>query len=461
MKNEQNNTDTRLIGRRSFMKTAALSASAPYIVPSTVFGENAPSNRITIGCIGTGFQWGIDTSGFMALDDVRIVAVCDVDRSRCKEAKQTVEDGYAEGVTSGTYHGVDMYNDFRDLLARTDIDAVAIATPDHWHALIAVAASDAGKDIYCQKPLAYSIAEGRALADTVRRNGTVFQVGSQQRSMNNFRFACELVRNGRIGELQSVEVGLGGPAGDNVPFVEMPVPDGFDYDFWLGPAPDAPYTEKRCHYTFRNIKDYAYGLVTDWGAHHCDTAQWGMGTDHTGPVNVESSARFYTDGLYDTPTHFHFTCTYANGVTLNVGDSTHYRLGINFIGTEGNVFITRGMGGIGDISAEPGSILGSLIGENDIRLYRHRTRRHNITWRPGNIHNTLLHYINFIDCIRSREETAVPVEVGHRSISICHLGKISMELGRTVRWDPDSERFIDDPEADAMVARPMRGDWHL
>ncbi len=461
MKNNQSNTDIQLTGRRGFLKRAALSAATPYIVPSTVFGANAPSNRINIGCIGTGFQWGIDTSAFMALNDVRVVAVCDVDRSRREEAKKAVEEGYAGYTASGIYRGVDMYNDFRHLLARDDIDAVAIATPDHWHALIAIAASNAGKDIYCQKPLSYSIAEGRALVDTVQKNGTVFQVGSQQRSMNNFRFACELVRNGRIGELHSVEVGLGGPAGENIPFVKMPVPDDFDYDFWLGPAPEAPYTEKRCHYTFRNIKDYAYGLVTDWGAHHCDTAQWGMGTDHTGPVKVESSATFYNDGLYDTPTHFHFTCIYANGVTLNVGDSTHYKLGIKFIGTEGNVFVTRGMGGIGEISAEPVSILGSVIGPNDVRLYRHRSNRHTITWRPGNIHNTLLHYINFIDCIRSREETAVPVATGHRSISICHLAKISIELGRTVHWNPEKERFVNDLEADSMLVRSMRSPWHL
>ena len=452
---------SRFTGRRRFIQTAAMTAAAPYIVPSSVFGADAPSNRINIGCIGTGFAWGIDASAFMALDDVRIVAVCDVDKNRSEHARQIVEDAYAKSSPSGRYDGVDMYNDFRELIGRSDIDAVTIATPDHWHVLTALAASNAGKDIYCQKPLSHNIMEGRFLSDTIHKNGTVFQTGSQQRSMYNFRFACELVRNGRIGELKTVEVGLGGPGGKNIPFEKMPVPKGFDYDFWLGPAPWAPYTEKRCHYNFRNISDYAYGLVTDWGAHHCDTANWGMGTDHIGPVKIEGSAKFFTGGLYDTPKSFMFSCTYSNGVTLNVADSSHYNLGIKFIGSEGWVFIRRGMEGIGDISAEPSSILTSVIGSKDIQLYRHKTNRRRIVWKPGNIHNTISHYINFIDCIRTRQETAAPVEVGHRSVSICHLGHIAMELRRPIRWDPDTERCIDDSEANRMLTRSMRSPWHL
>ena len=449
-------------GRRRFLKTISTAAlAAPYFVPSTVFGADAPGNSINIGCIGTGFQWAIDASAFLAIDDVRIVAVCDVDRSRCELAKQVVEDSYAKSSPTGKYTGVDMYHDFRDLISRSDIDAVAIATPDHWHALIAIAASNADKDIYCQKPLTHNIGEGRMLSDTVRRNGTVFQTGSQQRSMPNFLFACELVRNGRIGELRTVEVGLGGPGGNNVPPLKMPAPEGFDYSSWLGPAPWAEYTEKRCHYNFRNISDYAYGLVTDWGAHHCDTAQWGMGTDHTGPVRVEGSAVYYTDGLYDTPKSFSYTCTYKNGVTLHIADGSRLKLGIKFIGSTGWVFITRGMEGIGEISAEPESILSSLIGPDEIKLYRHKTSRNRIPWKPGNIHNTIMHYINFIDCIRTRQETAAPVEVAHRSASLCHLGRIAMELGRPLRWDPDKERFINDPEADRMLTRSMRSPWHM
>ncbi len=446
--------------RRTFLKSAAAAVSAPYIVPSSVFGQNAPSERITMGCIGTGFQWGIDASGFMALDDVRIVAVCDVDAARRAEAKATVEKTYAEQDPTGSYTGVDMYDDFRELLAREDIDTVAIATPDHWHALIAVAACEAGKDIYCQKPLSYCIHEGRAVADAAARNKTVFQTGSQQRSMENFRFACELVRNGRIGALQTVEVGLGGPGGKNVPYIPMPVPEGFDYDLWLGPAPVAPYTEKRCFYNFRNLRDYAWGLVTDWGAHHVDTAQWGMGTDLTGPVSAEGTGENWTDGLWDAPKAFDFTFKYANGVTMRMADGSHLPLGIKFIGTEGWVFITRGLGGIGDITAEPASILSTVIGSDDIQLYRHRSSRR-LTWKPGNIHNTVYHYVNFIDCVKTRGETAAPPEVAHRSVSICHIGRIAMDLGRHVRWDPDRERFVDDPEADRLLARPMRSPWTL
>lgn len=444
-------------GRRRFLTTAAM---APAILPATVLGTDAPSNRISLGCIGTGFQWQWDTSAFLALEDVQIVAVCDVDRKRMENAKKVIEDGYAAKTVSGIYSGVSMHGDFRELLARDDIDAVAIATPDHWHALIAMAASNAGKDIYCQKPLTYSIREGRALSDTVRRNRTVFQTGSQQRSMGNFRFACELVRNRKIGELKEVEVGLGGPGGDIVQWAPAPVPDGFDYDMWLGPAPWAQYTEKRCHFTFRWIKDFAYGLVTDWGAHHIDTAQWGMGSDGSGPVTIDSRAEFIPDGLYDVPKSFRFTCEYSSGVKMTVADGSVFKLGIKFIGSDGWVFITRGQGE-GDISAEPESILSSVIGPDDVRLYRHRPTRSRINWNHENDNNTIMHYINFIDCIRSRKETAAPVETGHRSVSICHLAHISMELGRPVRWDPDRERFVGDPEADRMLMRPMRSPWHL
>jgi predicted dehydrogenase len=448
-------------GRRNFIKALPLTAAAaPYFVPSTVFGKKAPGNRINLGCIGTGFQWQWDTSAFLSLEDVQIVAVCDVDKKRRENAKKVIEEEYAKRKSSGTFSGVKLYNDFRDLISFEDIDAVAVATPDHWHSLISIAASNAGKAIYCQKPLSYNIEEGRALSDTVRRNKTVFQTGSQQRSIGNFRFACELVRNKKIGGLKSVEVGLGGPGGDNVPCIPMQVPEGFDYSMWLGPAPWAAYTEKRCHYNFRFISDYAYGLVTDWGAHHIDTAQWGMGTDQTGPVEIEGKAEFYRNGLYDTPKKFQFTCTYPNGVSLTVADSSKLKLGIKFIGTEGWVFITRGEGE-GDISAEPESILSAVISPDEIRLYRHRTTRPPVKWSHENLNNTINHYINFIDCIHSGKETAAPVETGHRSVSICHLAHISMELDRKLRWNPEKERFINDPEANGMLTRSMRSPWHL
>ncbi|MFC1693261.1 Gfo/Idh/MocA family protein [Candidatus Latescibacterota bacterium] len=448
-------------GRRNFIRTASVAViGAPYIVPSTVFGANAPSNRLNMGCIGTGFAWQWDTLAFLTMEDVQIIALCDVDRNRVMKAKSTVDEAYAEKSSSGSFRGVDTYNDFRELLARDDIDFVTIATPDHWHVIIGIEAVKAGKHVYCQKPLTHNIAEGRALCNVVKNDNIVWQTGSQQRSMRNFRFACELVRNERIGKLQTVEVGLGGAGGKNVPLEIMPVPDGFDYDMWLGPAPWAQYTEKRCHSSFRRISDYAYGTVTDWGAHHCDTAQWGMGTDYTGPVEIEGHADFYRDGLFDVPKGFKFTCRYANGVSMTVTDSSQNRHGIKFIGSEGWVFITRGLGE-GDIDASPKSILTSIIGRDDIHLYRHVSGRSRVVWRPKDIHNTITHYRNFIDCIYSGKETAAPVEVGHRSMSVCHLGHIAMQLGRKLKWNPEKERFVNDPEADRMLSRSMRSPWRL
>lgn len=427
------------IGRRNFLKTTAAAAiAAPVIVPSTVFGANAPSNRLTMGSIGMGGMGRADANRFLPRDDVQIVAVCDVDELHLLRAQNMVEEAYAEKSPTGCYRGCDIYSDFRDIINRKDIDLVCIATPDHWHAIPAIMAANAGKDIYCEKPIGLTIEEGIKMRDAVQRNGVIWQTGSQQRSDRNFRFACELVRNGRIGELKKTYVGL--PTGNpSPPYSEDPVPEGFDYDFWLGPAPKAPYSALRCHWNFRWILDYSGGQLSDWAGHHCDIAHWGMDTELTGPVEIEGSGTYPREGLWNTATHYDFTCTYANGLVMNVTNNTVNKQGVKFEGTEGWVYVKRR-----EIDAEPKSLLTSIIGKDEINLYRSDD-----------------HGGNFIECVKSRKETIAPIEKLHRSVSIAHLGNIAMLLGRKLKWNPHKERFVDDAEANRMLSRSMRAPWHL
>jgi len=388
-----------------------------------------------MGTIGPGGQGMGNTRGFLNLRETQIVAVCDVDSTRRKAAASVVNKHYSNSSSTGDFQGCDEYNDFRELLDREDIDAVIVSTPDHWHALISIAAAKAGKDIYCEKPLTHSVLEGRVLSDTVRRHSRVFQTGSQQRSSWMFRLACELVQSGRIGKLIRMEVGLpGGRAAGDYP--AMPVPEGFDYDLWLGPAPFAPYHTKRCHYNFRFNFDYAGAQMTNWGAHHFDIAQWGNGTDLSGPVSVDGKGTFPNGGLYNTPLRFKVEYTYANGVTMSAG---HYPNGVKFIGTDGWVFVDRSK-----VNTHPKEILESPIGPDEIHLYE-----------------STHHHRNFLDCVKSRRPTAAPVEIAHRSVTIGHIGNISMLLRRPLKWDPKVERFVDDDEANRMLSRPMRPPWHL
>ena len=400
-----------------------------------------------MGAIGLGGQGTRDMGAFLGRGDVQMVALCDVDQgSRNYErgwyrglapARETVEKRYAAEMRDGTYKGCDTTTDFRELLARDDIDAVTTACPDHWHALIVVAAARAGKDIYCQKPLSHSIADGKAMVEAVRRYGRVFQCGSQRRSSSRCRRSCELVRNGRIGKLHTVHVGL--PGGHSNPGYTMgdepmAVPDGFDYDRWLGPAPWAPYTHKRCHWTFRWILDYSGGQLTDWGAHFIDMAHWGMGTELTGPVEVEGTGTFPPGGLlWDTATAFDIRCTYPSGVVMHIRSGGG---GVRFEGTDGWV----DLGG----RTEPPEIADSVIGPRETHLYESHSQ-----------------YGNFIDCVKSRARTAAPVDVAHRSISPAHLGNIAIRLGRKIRWNPEREEIVADPEASRMLSRPYREPWQL
>lgn len=452
------------VSRRAFLHQTAQGAATaglglmgfPTIVPASALGRDgrvAPSNRVTMGFIGTGNQGTNDLNVFLGDDRVQVVAICDVNRESPgywdgavagrEPAKRLVEENYAAQKASGTYKGCATYMDFRELLARKDIDAVEVATPDHWHAIPVIAACKAGKDIYCQKPLALTIAEGRAMSDAVKKYKRVFQTGSQQRSDPHFRRACELVRNGRVGKLHTVRCGLPGGRPDFGKTGDRkkpePVPDGFLYDFWLGPAPKAEYAPARCHVNFRWIYDYSGGQVTDWGGHHPDCAQWGMDTEHTGPIEIRNAkASFPPDELWNTATDYYFEALYKNGIKLII--SNKERGGVTWEGTDGWVWANRG-----EHAASSDAIKNSEIGPNETHLY---------------VSNS--HYRNFIDCVLSRKEPIAPVEIAHRSITICHLGNIAMRLGRdTLKWDPDKEQIIGDDEAAKMLKRPYRGPWKL
>jgi predicted dehydrogenase len=453
--------------RREFVETAGerLAAAAvlggfPAIVPSSVFGRQAPGNRINIGAIGAGrISRGHDMPGVWKYDTARIVAVCDVDAKRAEDGKRLVNDYYS-GKTGKPYDGVKVYTDYRELLANKDIDAVLVSTPDHWHALITVAAVRAGKDVYLQKPASLTIAEGRALADAVRRSGRIFQIGSQQRSSPQFRYAAELVRNGRIGRLQTVKIGLpGDPSGEVEP--EMPVPSNLNYDMWLGSTPVVYYTEKRVHPQtgydrpgWLRCEQFGAGMITGWGAHHLDSAHWAMDTELTGPVEIWGTAEFPKSGLWDVHGPFKTEARYANGVHMIV--SGDFPNGIRFEGTDGWIFVSRGNETVtasdpqsalknpSALDASNPAILSSVIGPKEVHLYLSTD-----------------HHGNWLECVRSRRPPIAPVEVAHRSCSACLLHHIAMKLNRRLRWDPKGERFVGDADADAMLSRSQRAPYRL
>ena len=433
------------VTRRAFLQRAAGVAGGiaafPYFVRARALGKTgtvAPGNRITLGCIGVGGQGTGVMQALLATRQAQVVAICDVDTNRRRKVNDLLANKYNSA-------GCAAYNDFREVVGRDDIDAVMIATPDHWHALPAIAAAKVGKAVYCEKPLALTIDQGRKMVEAVQRYGTVFQTGTQHRSAQHFRRACELVRNGRLGKLHTVEVEIPGSM-SLAGFDSGPVPQGFDYDMWLGPAPQAPYSPKRVDaFGWRWILDYAGGCVTDWGAHHIDIAQWGMGTTDTGPVEVQGKGVFPKDGLFNAAISWRFQCSYANGVTVvcfaksELLAAGQYPNGIKFIGDKGWLFVDTGR-----IDAGPKSILKEEIGADEVHLYESSN-----------------HYQNFIDCIRNRTPTAAPVDQAHRSVTVCHLGNIAMRLGRKIRWDPAAEKIIGDDQAGRMLTRPMRSPWHL
>ncbi len=427
------------VSRRRFLgKAAGVSLAAiglPYLVPSSAMGKSgavAPSERITLGFIGTGDHGrNVNIKNFLANADAQAVAVCDVDPVNRDAARDMVNKKYGNNECA-------TYKDFREVLARADIDAVMISTPDHWHVPISIAAAKAGKDVECEKPT-LTIREGRMLCETMKRYGRVFQWSTEDRAVDVYHRMCELVRNGRIGKVQTIRVEL--PSGPDTPgdATPMPVPEGFDYDMWVGPAPWAPYTKGRCHWNFRWILDYSGGMLTDWGAHLLDGAQWGNDSEHTGPVEVEGKGEFWQDGLYNTAKEFRIEYKYADGVQLIVTSGTP---SLRFEGSEGWI---GNRGWRAPLQAEPKSILDSVIGPNEIHLY---------TCPAGEQRN-------FLDCVKSRKDCYFPPEIGQRCFTIAHIGNISMLLGRKLRWDPDTERFIDDEQANRMLSRSMRSPWKL
>jgi predicted dehydrogenase len=435
--------------------SSLVAAGFPSIVPAAVLGPHAPGNRINVGAIGTGRISRVhDLPGVWKYDHARIVAVCDLDARRMEDAKALVN-GYYGKRTGKPYDGVKGYLDYKELLQDEGVDAVLISTPDHWHAIPAIAAAQAGKDVYLQKPASLTIAEGRALSNAVHASGRTFQIGSQQRSSPQFRYAAELVRNGRIGQLKTVLVGLpGDPPGDEEP--EMPVPRNLNYEMWLGSTPYVYYTEKRVHPQqgydrpgWLRCEQFGAGMITGWGAHHIDSAHWAMDTEHTGPVEISGTAEFPKKGLWDVHGPFRTEGVYANGVRMVV--SGEFPNGIRFEGTEGWIFVSRGNEAVTSsdpvaklkdaqaLAASDPKIITSTIGPDEVHLYESSD-----------------HHGNWLDCIRTRRETIAPVEVAHRSCSACLLHHIAMKTRRPLHWDPVRERFKNDDEANAMLSRPQR-----
>lgn len=430
--------------RRDFLKTAPLAlagaAAFPTILKASTLGRGgavAPSDRIVMAGIGFGMQGPGNMKNFLGKSEVQWVAVCDLDDTALAKARDTVNDQYGTKDCA-------TYKDYRALFARTDLDAVSIAVPDQWHAILATTALAAGLDVYGEKPLTHSLKEGRALCDAVKRYGRVWQTGSWQRSEENFHRACELVRNGRIGKILRVEVGL--PSG-YTDFARTfgqekiePPPAGLDYDTWIGPAPWLPYCKARVHMNWRWNMNYGGGQLMDWIGHHLDIAHWGMGYDQTGPVEIKGTGEFPVKGIYDAATKFWVDAVYADGTPFVIaGGYPEIQSGAKWIGEYGWVWVDRG-----GFESQPAHLVNEVIGPNETRLYKSRD-----------------HYQNFLDCIRSRALTITPAETAHRSASVGHLGVIAIETGRTIKWDPATETIIGDPGAERLLSRAYRKPYQL
>ena len=435
--------------RRSFLKMLAASSAAmafPSIVRAQTLGLNgkvAPSNRLALGFIGIGGQGSGHFNGELGDSLVQINGICDVDAARVQTAKQKLQTAYGAQIASGVYKGCFATGDFRKLIDRPDIDAVWISVPDHWHALPVIYAAQAGKDIYAEKPLSLTIPEGQAMVSAVQASGVVCQVGSQQRSSIEFQRAVQLVRNGMLGKITRVQVGLPGGMGvhgkaPTAPMAKQEVPPGFDYESWLGPAPLAPYYRERCHFNFRFCFDYSGGELTDWIGHHFDIAAWALDLTHTGPVAIKNAtAKFAVSPLYDTATDYAFEAHYANGTVIEVASKN--RGGLRIEGSDGWVYVNRGV--IEFSSPELGRV---AFPSNGFCL------------------TPTSHTKNFLDCVQSRQTPICPIDEAHRTVSVAHLANAAFRTGRSeLQWDPDKQEVIDAPSAAAMLQRAYRSPWQL
>ena len=433
----------RRANRRDFLKTAGGAVGAaisPVVVPSRALGHDgavAPGDRITVACIGTGWQGGNNVDSFLEEPGAQVVAVCDIDAEHLENARQTVNKKYGNQDCK-TYH------EFEEVLARKDIDAVMLAVPDHWHGVISTAAAAAGKDIYGEKPLAQNFAEGRAICEAVERYQRVWQTGSWQRSRDDFRRACELVINGRIGKVSRVKVVLPGGLTDFDGLGDqdspVPPPKTLDYKRWLGPAPEAPYSPARVHKTWRWNLDYGGGMLMDWVGHHVDTAHWGLGYDKTGPVEVRGKGEFLpSHRVWNAPSRFQVTARYATGVTMEISGGYEARRGVTWYGEDGWIWVDRS-----GIEAQPRSALMSRIRPNEIRFERSTN-----------------HHRQFLECVKSRARTLAPPDVALRSATPGYLGLISILTGTLVRWDPAAQKIVGNETAERLLWRPMRGPWRL
>jgi len=453
------------VSRREFLKLSLASTAGavalPTIVPSSVLGANAPSNRIQVAHIGCGrIANDMDITGVLRQDIARIVALCDLDSKRLQHAKDRVEKYYAKKSGSAQGVAVKAYGDYRELLKDPGVDAVAISTPDHWHSEPLIAAALAGKDVYVQKPLSMTLAEGRQVSDIVRAKKRAFQIGSQQRSDSpwpQFRRTVELVRNGRIGKLHTVKIGLPTDPSGGDP-TEMPVPPNLNYEMWLGCTPLAPYSQDRVHpqnsITGRpgwlRIESYCLGMITGWGSHHLDIAHWGMDTELTGPIEAEGRAEFPKKGLWNVHGPYHIEMKYANGVTMIIDN--HFNNGVRFEGDDGWIFVSRGSAKVTPSDPDVGTskafeasdpkILRSEIGPNEIHF-----------------HASPDHHLDWLRSIQTRKPAATSPEQAHRSTSACQIAWIAMHRARKLRWDPVKEEFIGDAEANAMRSRPQRAPY--
>ena len=431
----------RTVNRRQFLVVTGAGLTAPVIVPGRVLGGTrgaAPSQRIAVGVVGWGMQGPGNTREFLQMKDCQVVAACDVDKSHLKTAVETINGTYGNRDCKG-------YHDFRELMARKDIDAVMLAVPDNWHALIAIEAAKNKKDIYGEKPLARTIVEQQALVKAVRQNGRIWQTGSWQRSQRAFRRAAEIVRNGLIGKVVRVEVGLPGGhddfAGGRSRMVASEPRPELDYEFWIGPARMEPYIEGRIHMNWRWNYNIGGGQLLDWIGHHGDIAHWGLDFDDTGPSEIEGDGEFPPkDAVWNTCTRYRITSKYPNGITMIIaGGHPDIRAGTKWIGTAGWVGVDRGW-----YDASTLDWFAKLPESAKIRLYKSDN-----------------HARNFIDCVRSRQPTICPVETAHHSAIPGHLGLISMLVGRKIKWDPAKETIVQDPEAAELLGRPFRAPWHL